>query len=160
MDQLVAIVNGPNFKTFSIVFLILAFATFIFVRSGILTIHTKYVSMGIADKERTILRNQMIHAYQSCMGFLPSIPRLEGFTEERAQNICEKIYDEMVNWIVLNHITDEESYISIRQESVWNIILMNIINLDYNNAKFKEAIYKNVENDIKMFVKIRKNVER
>lgn len=72
----------------------------------------------------------------------------------------EKIYDEMVNWIVLNHISDEESYISIRQESVWNIILMNIINLDYNNSKFKEDVYKNVENDIKMFVKIRKNLEK
>lgn len=155
MDQIVSIINGPNFKTVSIILLVLAFLAFVFAKSGILTIHTKYVSMGIADKERKIIRQQLIHAYQSCMGFLPKIPRLEGFSEDKSKNICELIYDEMVNWIVLNHIEDNESYISIRQESIWNIILANIINLDYNSPPFKERIFKRVEEDIKMFVRIR-----
>ena len=156
MQQIVDIINGPNFAPVSIVLLILVTVVILLSKSGVLQVHTKYVSMGIADKERNILRQQLLHAYQSCMGFLAKVPRFETFDEDRAKNICELIYDEMVNWIVLNHIEDTETYIGIRQESVWNIILCNILSLKYDNEDFKNQIYKNVERDIKMFVKIRK----
>ena len=87
---------------------------------------------------------------------MAKVPRFETFTEDRARGICELIYDEMVNWIVLNHIEDTETYVGIRQESIWNIVLSNILSLKYDNEEFKKIVYDHVEEDIKTFVKIRK----
>ena len=51
MDWLVQIINSPNFLKVAITTLILVAIAWLLVKSGVLTIHTKYVSLGIAFVE-------------------------------------------------------------------------------------------------------------
>lgn len=156
MEWLVDIINSPNFARLSTITVVLIMIAWFLSKSGILSIHTKYVTLGIADKERNIIRQQMIHAHQSCQAFLQLVPHNSDFNEWRGKCIAELVYDEMINWIILNHIEDTDSYISLRQKAIWNIILSNVYKPEHKTDEFRDIVYKHVSDDIKIFVKIRK----
>lgn len=156
MDWLVQIINSPNFLKVAITTLILIAIVWLLVKSGVLTIHTKYVSLGIADNERNIIRYQLNYAKQVCNAFTQFIPKKEGYDEYRGRYVAELVFDEMVDWIVLNHIEDSEVYISLKQKAIWNIIISNSVKPEHQTDEFKNVVYKHVAEDIKTLLKIRK----
>ena len=58
--------------------------------------------------------------------------------------------------IMYNHITDDEEYITLKQETAYSMI-MKVTDDDYfKSPEFKKYLYDLVEKIIKRFVKIRK----
>lgn len=121
---------------------------------GLLNIHTKNFTLGVSDKERQIIRNQLEFAESFCMSF--KIPKVEGYNEYIGKYILERMYDEVVKWISFNHITDDDVYVHIKQEKVFNLIQTLAQREEYKSDEFKELVDKGVETLIKELIKIRK----
>lgn len=160
MNYFYEILNSKNFIPLSVFAACLVFLCYILVKKGILTIHTKYVSTGLVERERKTIRHQMTHAYQSCTAFISKLPFIEGCSKEQMRNVCELIYDEMITWVVFNHIKDTGSYVSIHQEAIWNIILRELGDIEKQHPGVKELVFNNVQKDIETFVKIRKEYSK
>lgn len=156
MSYVVDIINSPNFVHAFCACIIIIVIAWLLSKSGLLTVHTKYVTLGMADKERNIIRQQKIYAKQSCDAFGQYIPKKDGYNEWRGRCIAEYVFDEMVDWIVLNHIESTDRYIQLRQNSVWNIIQANVEKPEHSTEEFKEAVFKKVAEDIKALEAIRK----
>lgn len=156
MQFLVDLVNSPNFMECAFSVIIICIIAWVLVKSGLLTIHTRFVSMGIEDRERNILRKQLIYAKQSCQAFERFIPRMDGYNVWRGRCVTEYVYDEMVDWIALNHIEANDTYITIKQNAIWNIIQSHVEKPEHSTDEFKKVVFDRVCSDIKMLVKIRK----
>lgn len=156
VEGVVQIVNSPNFTKVIVTAFIAVTVAWLLVKSGLLTVHSKYVTMGVADKEHAIMRKQLIYAKQACDAFVQYIPQGEDYNEWRGKCVAELVYDEMVDWVVLNHIEDTEDYISLRQTAVWNIILAHVWKPEHKSEEFRQVVFKHVEQDIKALVRIRK----
>lgn len=156
-DGLVRLIDSPNFIRAATTALITIAIVYLLSRSGLLTIHTKFVTMGIQDREHTIMRKQLIYAKQACNAFIQYIPRGEEYDEWHGKCVAEYVYDEMVDWIALNHIEATRSYISLRQTAIWNIILAHVDKPEHKTEDFRDVVYKHVEDDIKALVEIRNN---
>ena len=159
MQWLVDLVNSPNFMQFLFAAILACVIAWILVKSGVLTVHTKYVSMGIEDKEHNIMRKQLTYAKQSCQAFERFIPKSSGYNEWKGRCVTEYVYDEMVDWIALNHIEATETYITIKQTAVWNIIQAHVNKPEHSTDEFKDVVFKRVAEDIKMLVKIRQEAK-
>lgn len=115
------------------------------------------VSRDASEQERTIMKKQIEYAHIACKAFESKIPRFDHYNEYLGSYIMEKTFDEIVNWIAFNHIQDNEDYISIKQEMIWNIITAEAVN-DYIKSKhFKKMVDENVEQIVKRLVQIRAN---
>ncbi len=108
MNHFYEILNSKNFIPLSVFAACLVFLCYILVRKGIVSIHTKYVSTGLVERERKIIRQQMTHAYQSCTAFISKLPFIEGCSKETMRNVCELIYDEMLNYRSAKDRADSE----------------------------------------------------
>ena len=102
------------------------------------------------------MRKQLSYAKQSCAAFERMIPKGDKYDKWKGRCITEYVFDEMVDWIALNHIETTDTYISIKQETVWNIIQAHVDKPEHSTEEFKQVVFESVKKDIQMFVKIRK----
>ena len=137
--------------------LIIIILIFVAIRMGYMKVKTDKILIGKSggEQERLIMKKQSEYAHYACMAFEKSIPRFDGYDETLGKLIAEKAYDEMVSWIMINHIDDEEYYISNKQEIIWNLFVNETIDKRMRTEKFREKINNNVEQIIKHLVSIR-----
>jgi hypothetical protein len=128
-------------------------------RMGHLKVKTDKLMIGkdSGDNERLLMKKQTEYAYVTCMGFEKQIPRFDGYNPILGELIVEKVYDEIVSWVMINHIEDSAEYIKNKQKIVWNIVSTETINKKMKNEKFKAQVYDCIEEIIKELVHIRNN---
>lgn len=153
------ILSGSN-ALMTLLFVLAILAIFIVcARTGIVSIRTNNVTLGkqSAEKERTVMRHQIEYARTACSIFEQQVPRNENHNLYRIKYIIECIYDEMLNWIIFNHIEDNPIYITNKQNIVWGIVIRQTDEDDAlrKTDKFKEAVFKQVETDVRELTKIR-----
>lgn len=142
---------------------VLAVITFISVFAGLkhgrIKLKTdRFTIEGEArDKERLLMKKQSEYAHSACKGFEKRITRFEGYNNLLSALIAEKAYDEIVNWIMTNHLEDNPDYISNKQEIVWNIVSAEIVDDRFRSEKFKKQVYECIEQIVKRLVQIREN---
>lgn len=132
------------------------------VRAGMLRYKSERLSFGkdVGYAERNTLRKQSQFAKHAVDGFYNSIPKNFGeFDEWRARYVMEICLDEIVDWIMLNHIEDTKSYISIKQDIIWNLIQKYVSHKKLTSDEFKADCYEEVEHIIKRLVEIRAEKE-
>ena len=124
---------------------------------GLIKIQTDKISVGnnASDVERTVVRNQIEWCELSLQAYEKQIPRFENYDKYLGKYICELVFDEMVKWIVFNHIEDKKIYIGIKQEIVWNIIQAQVTSDNLRTDEFRDFVYRYVEHVIKNLVSIR-----
>lgn len=115
--------------------LLFVFATIIMIvvliKSDYLKIRTAHVKIGVDEKERAILRQQTEWTYQYVTGLYGIISeKYPQINPLKTQYVLEKIYDEIVIWIMFNHITRSEMYLMVKQEKLRGIVL----GMDVNDA--------------------------
>lgn len=115
--------------------LLFVFATIIMIvvliKSDYLKIRTAHVKIGVDEKERAILRQQTEWTYQFVTGLYGIISeKYPQINPLKTQYVLEKIYDEIVIWIMFNHITRSEMYLMVKQEKLRGIVL----GMDVNDA--------------------------
>lgn len=129
-------------------------------KHGLLNIHTKHVSIGDDERERTILREQCDYVHTYLMGLSGKVNvMLEGKLQYNGyftKYILEVIYDEFVRWITFNHISTEEAYIHAKQMKLCSLIYSMDINQCFKTREFQERMNKWTSEVIHELVHIRK----
>lgn len=141
---------------------VLAFASmFIGLKHGRIKLKTDRLTIvGEArDKERVLMKMQTDFVKTTCEGFEKRIPRFDGYNQFLGELIAEKVYDAIVDLIMINHIKDDEDYIQEKQEIIWDIVSSHIIDDRFRTDKFKKQVYVCIEKIIKRLVKMRNRSE-
>lgn len=131
----------------------------ILAKKGIFQFNGKGVTIGDNEDERAVIRQQTEWS-QLFVQSMRQLPIFEGSDTYHTLYILEKAFDEVLSWIVFNHISDSENYISIKQEKIWNLIQTLVIDKKFTTEEFKQVIYDNTETLIKRLVHIRKNYRK
>ena len=131
------------------------------VRMGHLKVKTDKLMIGkeSGEKQRLLMKKQTEYAKNACIGFEKRIPRFDGYNQYLGTLIVEKVYDEIVDWIMINHIEDDEDYIESKQEIVWNIVTTETLDDRMRSDKFKKQVYSCIEGIIKRLVQMRSRSE-
>ena len=118
------------------------------------------ISRDSKEHERLLMMKQKDYAHNACMAFEKRIPRFEGYQVILGKLIAELAYDEIVEWIMTNHIRDDEDYIAMKQNAIWDIITKESVNPKMQEKAFEKEVFKNVETIVKTLVQIRNNEGR
>lgn len=131
----------------------------ILAKKGIFQFNGKGVTIGDNEDERAVIRQQTEWS-QLFIQSMRQLPIFDGSDTYHTLYILEKAFDEVLSWIVFNHISDSENYISIKQEKIWNLIQTLVEDKKFTTEEFKQTIYDNTEVLIKRLVHIRKNYRK
>ena len=138
---------------FFLVIIILLLAHF--SKKGVFKWHTERLTIGASENERAIIRQQVEWAELE----IESLASMEIFNhvdEWRTKYILEKMFDEILQWIIFNHIKDSPEYISIKQEKIWNMTQTLVVREEFRSDEFKDFIYKEVDKIIKRLIFLRR----
>lgn len=138
---------------FFLVIIILLLAHF--SNKGVFKWHTEKLTIGASENERAIIRQQVEWTELE----IESLATAEIFShvdEWRTKYILEKLFDEVLQWIIFNHIKDSPEYISIKQEKIWNMTQTLVVREEFRSDEFKDFIYKEVDKIIKRLIFLRR----
>ena len=122
---------------------------------GVFKWHTEKLTIGASENERAIIRQQVEWAELEIES-LAFTERFNNVNEWRTKFILEKLFDEVLQWIIFNHIKDSPEYISIKQEKIWNMTQTLVVREEFRSDEFKDFIYKEVDKIIKRLIFLRR----
>lgn len=122
---------------------------------GVFKWHTEKLTIGASENERAIIRQQ-VEWTELEIESLASAEIFSHVDEWRTKYILEKIFDEILQWIIFNHIKDSPEYISIKQEKIWNMTQTLVVREEFRSDEFKDFIYKEVDKIIKRLIFLRR----
>lgn len=158
MEGIINSLNGPNGLLIALLLAFIAICIIIGAKHSLVKIHTERIDIGrqSSDNERKILRYQKDWVHLECMAFEEKVPHnFEGYDKWKARCVIERIYDEIVDWIMLNHIEDTERYVKLKQEIVWNIILTSTDHKVLRSNNFKKEVDAKIAQVITHLITIR-----
>ena len=156
------IFTSANANQIIVMILLLAFILIIGIKKGIISFNGHGLSVGIRENEAKIRRQQTEYLNMIADGTIRDLPKKfqEGNSYYRSKYVISKFKDIFETAIMYNHITDDEEYISLKQEIAYSMI-MKVTDDDYfRTPEFQKYLNELVEKIIKRFVKIRKTYNR
>lgn len=153
------VLTSGNAPSVLLTILLLIIIIAILAKLGIFRLNVKGVNIGGDEDERAIIRQQTEWSQLFILG-LQKHPIFKGYNEYHTLWVLEKMFDEVLNWIVFNHISDSENYISIKQEKIWNLIQTLVTEDKFTSQEFQDIVYENTEKLVKRLVYIRKNYRK
>lgn len=132
------------------------------VKLGIIKVKTDHVQIGTmsSEREHRIMQEQCDFAHTYLMGLLGKVDAvIDGPLQYNgwfAKCILEGVYDEIVRWITQNHITDDEAYVSTKQNKICALVYSYNVMPEYKTPEFQERMKKWVAEVISELVRIRK----
>ena len=159
MQQITDILTSP-FAPY-----VLIFAAFVLVNAsllskrGLLSVHTKAVSLGIADNERDVIRQQQRWARTYLLGLEPFIKDLgrEDYDDDLTLRCLDRAYIAVVEWITLNHISMDDHYIKIKQDELVSLMYSQGIKSQYRTEEFRDRMESWIRELIQGLYDIRRN---
>ena len=142
-------------------FLFLVFAIFIIVKmskSGLISFKGKGLRIGSDERELTIVRNQTqwAHLYiMSRKGKLIDEDSTE-LTKVICENILEKVYDKVIEWITFNHINSSNTYVEIKQSEIKCLVYSLVVSETFKTPEFEQRMNGWVKEVILNLITIRK----
>lgn len=127
--------------------------------TGKLKLSFRGLKIGTDEKERLIIGRQTRYVENELAALASTLLREHpDFDPWRTKYICEKVLDEFVRAIYMNHITDTEGYIDDRYETMLTIV-QQLAEKDYFwSEEFKKFLKDNTERMVKKLYKIRKEM--
>ena len=158
-ESISSVLTSGNAVAVLLTLLVLVIILAILAKKVIFQFNGKGVTIGDNEDERAVIRQQTEWS-QLFIQSMRQLPIFEGSDTYHTLYILEKAFDEVLSWIVFNHISDSENYISIKQEKIWNLIQTLVIDKKFTTEEFKQVIYNSTETLIKRLVHIRKNYRK
>ncbi len=141
--------------------IVIGFLVFILIlgvalsKTGLLSIHTEAVSVGAADRERNIMRQQLEWARMHFQDMEQTMDKPSLYNEWRGKYIAERVFDEYVEWIAFNHFSKSPAYIEIKQDKIIALVRSLTI-LDYfHSEEFENYMREDTKRSILQLIKIR-----
>ena len=132
------VLNGTNSMQTLMFLLAVVVLVFVLIKGEYLRIKTAHVKIGTDEQERAILRQQKEWTYQYVSGLFGAIktkyPKVEPM---KTKYILELIYDEIITWILFNHITRSDMYVMVKQEKLRGIVLSMDVAEPIHSDEFK-----------------------
>lgn len=158
-ETIKAVLVSDNALSVLSTIIILIILLSVLAKLGIFKLNIKGLTIGEGENERTIIRQQIEWSEVFIQG-LQKHPIFNGYDEYHTLWVLEKMFDEVLNWIVFNHISDSENYISIKQEKIWNLVLTLVTEEKFTGKEFQDIVYESTEKLIKRLVYIRHNYRK
>lgn len=128
----------------------------VLVASGRVTVRTKHLHIGKAEKEREIIRRQVEAAHEFILSIDGKInaetAKCNGYY---VKYILERVYDKVIEWIMFNHIASTPMYIQDKQDTICNLVYMFAIGEEFKTPEFKKRMCSWVQELITRLVQIR-----
>ena len=103
------------------------------------------------------MREQIQYAHYVCMSSAQYVIRTddaENVDPIHVDSIMEKVYDEFIQWIIFNHISTDEIYVSNKLKKIY-FIIDTCVPPDRDYTVYNEYIDKIVKETIIELVRIR-----
>lgn len=157
-ESIKEILTSPNAWMF---LLFVSFALFVLNRmakSGLLSFKGKGLRLGSDEKELTIIRNQTQWAHLYVMSRKGKLIEEDSsdLTKVICENILEKVYDKIIEWITFNHINSSTSYLEIKQSEVKCLVYSLVIDEKFKTPEFESRMNGWVKEVILNLINIRK----
>lgn len=141
--------------------LFLAFAIFILVKmskSGLISFKGKGLRIGSDERELSIVRNQTQWAHLYIMSRKGKLidENSSELTRVICENILEKVYDKVIEWITFNHINSSNSYVEIKQSEIKCLVYSLVISEEFKTPEFETRMNGWVREVILNLINIRK----
>lgn len=147
-----------NENTWMVLVFLAAFIVLIVVlaKVGLITVHTKAVKIGSDENERNIIRRQVDWTHFFIMSLEAKIQtdktQYGGYF---TKYVLECVYDEIVKWIMQNHITTAADYIEVKQETICAIVYSMGVRDEFKTKEFKQRMCNWTREVIERLVQIR-----
>ena len=149
-------INGENGIGLILLTMLILLLAIYLVKGKYLKINTGIVKIGAEEKERAILRQQNEWVYTYIHGLVLVIQtKFKGMDETRTRLVLEYVYDEIITWIMFNHITRSEMYLMVKQERIRGVVFSNTTNPVVKEERFCLAMNQWVKEVINRLVDIR-----
>lgn len=157
MDWLVNLINGNN-GVFALLFGLVVLVILVYlVKSGMFNLKIKGITISTREKELSLIRKQLQYVNNRMDATIRDIPvRLtEGLHYYYAKYVISKVKDCFEEAIIYNNM-EEGSYIELKQELIYNVILKITKDDYFKSPEFKVYIYDLVEKTLLKLIKLRK----
>lgn len=134
------IVTSPNawlFLVFVVVVLVLLIKM---SKSGLFKIKTKVFQIGYSENERIILTKQNQLAYSYIMALEPIIQEDGELKKYITLCMLQKVYAEVIKWILANHMNTSDEYVTLKQEEITYLVSSLAINPKIRNKEFTDRM--------------------
>lgn len=156
MDWLTTLLTSDNFWKAALSTSALVILLGVLAKKGLIAYKGKGLSVGSADSERTIVRQQIEYT-KTAVEIMTNqlITAFESADEWRVRYICELIYDVYIEAISFNHITKDSFYIETKADKIWAIIQRETVTENFKNDEFKRTVYNECKKVIEKLVDIK-----
>ena len=157
-EGLKEVLTSPNAWMF---LLFVTFALFVLNRmakSGLLSFKGKGLRLGSDEKELTIIRNQAQWAHLYIMSRKGKLidEKSSELTRVICENILEKVYDKVIEWITFNHINSSNTYVEIKQSEIKCLVYSLVVSETFKTPEFEQRMNGWVKEVILNLITIRK----
>lgn len=157
-DAFKEFISSPNAWMF---LLFIAFALFVIknmTKAGLISFRGKGLRLGSDEKELTIIRNQTQWAHLYVMSRKGKLieENSSELTRVICENILEKVYDKIIEWITFNHINSSNTYIEIKQSEIKCLVYSLVISEEFKTPEFEQRMNGWVKEVILNLINIRK----
>lgn len=139
-ESITSILNGSNGVLVIVAVVAIALILIRLSKKGVFTLHTSFLSLGVADKEREIIRHQIEASHAAV---LLAMEELNVSDDWHTRYIFERVYDKVVEWVIFNHVSTSPLYIESKFMAVYNLCTsLGMVELreDENKNKLKEWV--------------------
>lgn len=141
MDWLATILTSSNAVTSIVAFIIVIVLLAILSSLGLISFKGNKLSIGIADKERNIVRMQLKFVNAAIEEMFARIIHKDSWNEWKSKCVAGQVKDVFESAIMLNHITTDSTYVLTIQSEVWAAIQKNyMIDPYYKSEEFEKLI--------------------
>lgn len=150
------VLNGENTVAILIVIAVIVVVCVLLVKNNYLNINTSSLKIGADEKERAVLRqqNEWVSTYIHGLALVIQT-KFKGLDEIKTRLILEYVYDEIITWIMFNHISRSEMYLMVKQERIRGVVFSNATSPIVKEERFCIAMDQWVKEVINRLVDIR-----
>lgn len=135
--------------------IVLILVAIVLIKGNYFQMHTQTVSIGYAEKERNIIRQQLNYVWLHLEEAEANLPKDDDYDEQLGQRIILSVYKEYTDWISFNHLSRTDAYIHVKQSSLVALINKMTVNERYKGEDFKQYIKDDTKDTILELLKIR-----
>lgn len=118
-------------------------------------IDSKHFQIGESEKERAIIRQQSEWAHAYCMSLEYQMPKDESYNGYVTKYILERCYDEIVSWIMFNHLTLHGDYVKVKQQRIKMLVDQLAMKDLYRSDEFHNFLEEGTRYVIENLIHIR-----
>lgn len=135
--------------------IVLIIVAVVLVKGNYFQVHTQTVSIGYAEKERNIIRQQLNYVWLHLEEAEANLPKDDDYDEQLGKRIILEVYKEYTDWISFNHLTRSDAYIHVKQNALVALVNKLTINERYKGDDFKQYVRDDTKQTINELLRIR-----